>query len=110
LLEALRGSLKRFAEGVFIVWHPLLEREEARALPTLLEDMPARSFLAAELRLYDAAPGERGMAGSGLFVVNPPWTLEESLREALPYLSAVFGSAAKEPWKLNRIPSTNGDA
>jgi 23S rRNA (adenine2030-N6)-methyltransferase len=31
------------------------------------------------------------MHGSGLVVLNPPWTLAASLREALPYLVRILG-------------------
>ena len=30
---------------------------------------------------------ERGLKGSGLFIVNPPWQLEDELRDALPWLA-----------------------
>ena len=39
------------------------------------------------------APAEDGfgMRGSGLFILNPPWTLHKTLREVMPYLVKVFG-------------------
>jgi 23S rRNA (adenine2030-N6)-methyltransferase len=27
------------------------------------------------------------MPGSGMFVINPPWTLEQTLRETMPWLA-----------------------
>jgi 23S rRNA (adenine2030-N6)-methyltransferase len=33
---------------------------------------------------------ERGMAGSGMIVVNPPWTLEKEAEEFLPILSNIL--------------------
>ena len=32
-----------------------------------------------------------GMHGSGMFVLNPPWTLQDELREVMPYLVSVLG-------------------
>jgi 23S rRNA (adenine2030-N6)-methyltransferase len=100
VVESLRDCLKRFAEGVYLVWYPLLEREEARLLPDRLDSIAPRPTLRAELRMMDLPAGARGMAGSGLFVINPPWTLEETLREILPFLAAALGSTASEAWKL----------
>ena len=28
-----------------------------------------------------------GMFGSGLFIINPPWTLPNTLHEVMPYLA-----------------------
>lgn len=106
LIDSLRDSLKRFAEGVYCVWYPLLERAEAKELPQRLSELGSRAALRAELRISEPAPGERGMHGSGLFILNPPWKLEEALRETLPYLSAAFGSAAAEPWVLKAEEGT----
>jgi 23S rRNA (adenine2030-N6)-methyltransferase len=38
-----------------------------------------------------------GMHGSGMFVLNPPWTLHEQLRTTMPYLVSALGqdSAAR---------------
>ncbi|MFM7669546.1 MAG: 23S rRNA (adenine(2030)-N(6))-methyltransferase RlmJ, partial [Betaproteobacteria bacterium] len=51
----------------------------------------------------------RGLNASGMFILNPPWTLEATLRECLPWLTQTLardhtaqytitsGSAAKAP-------------
>ena len=31
------------------------------------------------------------MRGSGLFILNPPWTLYKTLQEVMPYLVKVLG-------------------
>jgi 23S rRNA (adenine2030-N6)-methyltransferase len=40
-----------------------------------------------------------GMLGSGLFIINPPWTLAEKMQEVMPYLTeklAQFDAASFE--------------
>ena len=49
-----------------------------------------RSWLHTELRVENA-PGERRLQASGMFVINPPWTLEKHLSEALPTLVKALG-------------------
>jgi 23S rRNA (adenine2030-N6)-methyltransferase len=49
-----------------------------------------RSWLHAELRVENA-PGERRLQSSGMFIINPPWTLEKHLAEALPVLLRALG-------------------
>ncbi len=105
-IEALREALRRFATGVYAVWYPLLERPEAKALPRRLMDLAAEAgprgaaALDARLRVRGSRPGERGMAGSGLVVFNPPWRLADGLREALPYLARALGDDADASWDL----------
>ena len=91
VVEALAEALGRFETGTYMVWYPLLERPEARALPARLSALTTRQKLSAELRVRDIGPGDRGLAGSGIFVVNPPWPLESALRSALPFLAETLG-------------------
>ncbi len=88
---ALREGLQRFANGIYAVWYPQLQRAEARQLPEQLKQLPVKSWLHAALSVH--APGEDGfgMHGSGLFIVNPPWTLHGVLQETMPYLADMLG-------------------
>ena len=49
-----------------------------------------RSWLHAELRVENA-PGERRLQASGMLIINPPWTLEKHLADALPALIKALG-------------------
>ncbi|MCB1788247.1 MAG: 23S rRNA (adenine(2030)-N(6))-methyltransferase RlmJ [Chromatiaceae bacterium] len=82
--EALRAALRRFATGTFLVWYPLLRRREVAMLSERLRRLPLAAWLHCELAVRDV--GE-GMYGSGLFVVNPPWTLPRILGAGLPELA-----------------------
>jgi 23S rRNA (adenine2030-N6)-methyltransferase len=84
-IATLAEGHRRFATGVFALWYPVtgdhladkLRRDaKALALPRTLD-----------LRLDVRKPvSGAGLAGSGLLIVNPPWPLEESLRDLLPEL------------------------
>jgi 23S rRNA (adenine2030-N6)-methyltransferase len=91
VIKTLVQSHKRFPTGCFAVWYPLLEREEALDLPGMLRSACDAPWLDLELRVRGNLPGERGMAGSGLFVLNPPYTLEDGMRTSLPWLGDVMG-------------------
>lgn len=102
VVAALADAFTRFETGTYLVWYPLLERPEARSLPSRLTGLTGRPRLSAELRVRCSIPGERGMSGSGMFVVNPPWTLESALLAALPFLSAALGQDESSSWRLER--------
>ncbi|MCK6406300.1 MAG: 23S rRNA (adenine(2030)-N(6))-methyltransferase RlmJ [Rhodocyclaceae bacterium] len=87
VVKTLEESLKRFPTGTYAVWYPLLAKPEARALPEKLKALGAKSWLNTTLTVRRQPPGTYGMPGSGMFVLNPPWTLEATLRETLPWLA-----------------------
>jgi 23S rRNA (adenine2030-N6)-methyltransferase len=98
---ALADGQKRFASGTYIVWYPLLPRAEAQELPERLIAL-GLSALRVELQV-DKPAEEFGLYGSGLFIVNPPWTLFAQLEELLPWLQerlALSDSAAVRLEKL----------
>ncbi|MEO8386707.1 MAG: 23S rRNA (adenine(2030)-N(6))-methyltransferase RlmJ, partial [Betaproteobacteria bacterium] len=53
--------------------------------------IPVKSWLHVSLSVSAPSEDGFGMRGSGLFILNPPWTLHESLQEVMPYLVRVLG-------------------
>lgn len=90
VLAALKEGIDRFATGTFAVWYPQLQRGDARQLPEKLKKLPVK-WLNASLTVQSPAEDGFGMHGSGVFVVNPPWTLAETLAGVLPWLTSVLG-------------------
>ena len=46
-----------------------------------------------------------GLAGSGVFVINPPFTLHERLLEVLPWLVDVLGQVDDASYLLEQRPA-----
>jgi len=93
LETAMEEALQRFATGCYAIWYPALSRREATALPDRMKKIATqhkRSWLHAEFRVENA-PGERRLQASGMFIINPPWTLEKNLAQALPILIKALG-------------------
>lgn len=86
-LQALKDGLKRFATGCYLIWYPIVQRLEAQELVRSLERMDGIQWLHATLTVRKPADDGLGLHGSGMFVVNPPWTLQAELAAALPWLS-----------------------
>jgi 23S rRNA (adenine2030-N6)-methyltransferase len=87
VVKTLDEALKRFPTGTYAVWYPILAKPEAKALPEKLKALGAKSWLNVTLSVRRQPAGTWGMPGSGMFVLNPPWTLEATLRETLPWLA-----------------------
>lgn len=90
-VEALKDGLARFANGTYVVWYPLLQKPDARQLPSRLKATHPTAWLDVTLSVQAPAKDGFGMHGSGLFIVNPPWTLPAMLEATLPRLVALLG-------------------
>ncbi|HEY0845796.1 MAG TPA: 23S rRNA (adenine(2030)-N(6))-methyltransferase RlmJ [Noviherbaspirillum sp.] len=90
--DTLVDALDRFSTGTYAVWYPALQRMESRQMPDRLKRLPCNGWLNVTLAVSGPTPDGFGLRSSGMFVINPPWTLEPMLRETLPYLVKVLGS------------------
>ena len=106
---AMEEALQRFATGCYAIWYPVLSRRESAALPDRLKKIAAshkRSWLHTELRVENAH-GERRLQSSGMFIINPPWTLEKQLAEALPTLTKALGINSGGQFLLKSFEAKN---
>jgi 23S rRNA (adenine2030-N6)-methyltransferase len=82
---------KRWANGVYMVWYPLIRRAGAdRLIAALRESMIPRT-LRVEL---EVAPNSDGLKGSGLVIANLPFQVEAELRTLVPWLGRVLAQSA----------------
>jgi 23S rRNA (adenine2030-N6)-methyltransferase len=95
VVAAVKEGLQRFATGTFMVWYPLLQKNESIALAGKLKRL-APDWLNATLTVTTPGPEGLGMHGSGVFLVNPPWTLAAELKETLPWLADILKVGAGE--------------
>jgi 23S rRNA (adenine2030-N6)-methyltransferase len=109
LETTIEESLKRFATGCYAIWYPCLSRRESADLPERIKRIATahkRSWLHAELRVENV-PGERRLQASGMFIINPPWTLEKHLAEALPVLTKALGVGSGAKFLLKSFEAKN---
>ncbi len=95
VVKSIQDSLKRFATGTYLVWYPLLPREEPKNMLENLLSLNLPNWLNVTLSVQMPSP-DFGMYGSGMFIINPPWLLPKVLEENIPVLKrllAVDGTA-----------------
>jgi 23S rRNA (adenine2030-N6)-methyltransferase len=85
--QALVDALGRFATGTYAIWYPQVQRRESLQLPNSLKLAGAGDWLHVSLTVKAPAADGYGLHGSGMFIVNPPWTLADTLRETMPWLN-----------------------
>ncbi|AQS35426.1 protein involved in catabolism of external DNA [Shewanella psychrophila] len=93
---------KRFSTGIYILWYPVVKRAQTEEMLKLLTD----SGIKRQLRIEQAIKSdsdEFGMTAAGLWVINPPWQLDETASEMLDYLSPLLnqgGGKVSVKWEV----------
>lgn len=85
---ALLQAYLRFSTGVYCLWYPVVNRRATDQLISRLKAINANSALNIELNLPPSQ--KEGMTGCGLWIINPPYTLENEMRVILSVLKTYF--------------------
>jgi 23S rRNA (adenine2030-N6)-methyltransferase len=101
VVTALRDGLRRFATGTYVVWYPLLQRHESTELPDRLRRAAGTDWLDFALEVKAPSPEGRGLHGSGMFIVNPPWTFSGQMRSIMPWLTQALAQDATASFRLD---------
>jgi len=101
LLRGLAAAHRRFATGIYLVWYPFKERAPIERFHRALEASGMRRILFAEFMIRTPADETR-LNGCGLVIVNPPFTIAETLARCLdalvPVLAQGEGGGKRVVW------------
>ncbi|MEO5373877.1 MAG: 23S rRNA (adenine(2030)-N(6))-methyltransferase RlmJ [Alphaproteobacteria bacterium] len=89
LADGLARAHRRFATGILAAWYPIKDPEQAATLHRAVQGIGVARALAVELLVRSPVDRFR-LNGCGLVVVNPPWRLDETLGELMPFLTRVL--------------------
>jgi 23S rRNA (adenine2030-N6)-methyltransferase len=87
LVDGLEKAVRRFPGGVYCLWYPLKKGAPIAQFHTALKASGIPKMLCTELSVKSDRE-TTGLTGSGLIVVNPPFTLKAELDVLLPFLKA----------------------
>ena len=100
LSHGLMQAHRKWATGIYALWYPVKDRGEPDALAKRLRRAGIPRILRAELSVAPLSDPSR-LNGSGLIVVNPPWTLESELSTLLPALAGILGRDGHGAFRLD---------
>ncbi len=99
LADRLQAAHRRWPGGLYAIWYPLKNRAAAARFRETLRAAGIPKIL--DVCLFVRAPSlEPRLDGSGLVVVNPPFTFEQELRVVLPALLEILAEDAGAGWTL----------
>jgi 23S rRNA (adenine2030-N6)-methyltransferase len=102
-VRMLEHGVRRFAQGVFVVWYPMKADQTAETVLAGAKDIGLPGTLKVEMRVREAFKGG-GLAGSGLIILNAPWKLDEELKLLVPALAGRLGIGS---WGLSEVSWLN---
>ena len=101
VVATLRDALTRFATGCYAIWVPQVDRTEPIEMVRKLSRIPDLRWLHASVTVRNPSPDGFGLYGSGMFVVNPPWTLQAAMDSCLPWLTVALRQDDGARWTLD---------
>lgn len=101
VVTCIKESLERFATGTYLIWYPQLQRPEPEQMIQHLHKLNINNWLHVSLSIEAPSPDGFGMFGSGIFVINPPWTLSKTLEDVMPTLVNLLGKDSQATYKLS---------
>ena len=93
MADVLAATAQKVRHAIVAIWYPLLPEGRHQALLERVVDYDIRKVWQSELVFRDPAAG-RGMYGSGLLMLNPPWQLDSILDDAFGIIAACYGEQA----------------
>lgn len=99
VVDVLQNAHRRFATGIYALWYPVIERAYTEML---LQQLKATG-MPKQLRIEHCVESDgamRGMTGSGMLFINPPWLLQSQAEALLPWLNEVL-TAGKGSWTVD---------
>ncbi|MDI6838151.1 MAG: 23S rRNA (adenine(2030)-N(6))-methyltransferase RlmJ [Rhizobiaceae bacterium] len=89
LVDGLAKAYRRFATGTYCLWYPIKKGAPIAEFHEALKALEIPKMLCAELSVRSDRE-TTGLSGSGLIIVNPPFTLKDELHLLLPELKRVL--------------------
>ena len=97
--QALEETLARMRQAIVCIWYPVKDIAQLRSFYNSLQRGSAPKLLRVELYVDEPSDSTR-LNGSGLIICNPPWGLEDELKQLLPWLAETLQSG-KGGWRLD---------
>jgi 23S rRNA (adenine2030-N6)-methyltransferase len=86
LADGLVSAHRKWPTGIYLLWYPIKEPRQTKAFAARIMRLKVPKILRTELQITGASD-QGQLLGSGLLIVNPPWTLESELKNLLPALT-----------------------
>lgn len=103
--QSLSEAISRMRQAVVAIWYPIKDLRQLNRFYRDLQKSKAPKLLRVELYVHPTDEAAR-LNGSGLVISNPPWGLEDELKQILPWLADLLGQS-QGGWRLDWLIEEN---
>jgi 23S rRNA (adenine2030-N6)-methyltransferase len=89
IIENVKIGLKKFAGGIYAIWYPIKNLKEVQAFLNAIDAFKLKNVLLVELCVYPKDIPLK-LIGNGMLIINPPWPLQEEIKNWLPWVWQVL--------------------
>lgn len=102
MTEAVLKAWKRWSGGTYALWYPLKDARAIRRMHEDFADAGLKDVLSVTLSVGKSGPDTR-MLGSGVTLINPPYTLADEMRQVLPWLTETLHQGPGAGWDVTQL-------
>lgn len=102
LARSVCTAWKRWPTGTYAIWYPLKDRKGLKRFHQALEETGVRDVLILELNVGKSGP-DTAMLGSGMTIINPPFTLAGEMRTIMPVLTEILSQGPGSGWIVDQL-------
>ena len=102
MTAAVLKAWKKWSGGTFALWYPLKDARAIRRMHEGFSEAGVKDVLSAQLTVGKSGPDTR-MLGSGMTLINPPYTLADELRQILPWLADTLHQGPGAGWDVTQL-------
>lgn len=102
LIKAIVNGLERFANGTYVIWYPVLQAQITNAWLKRLQKAGLPNLLRIEHSPLPLISGY-GMSGSGMLIINPPYSLAADFKNVLPELNTLLKQGTKGSYLVEQL-------
>ena len=102
LADALITTHNRWPQGVLLGWYPIKDRPMVDRFLRKLARAGMPDTLVCELCIH-APDNQLRLNGSGVVIINAPWQVDETLREASAWLHERLQQSPDAPWRVEAL-------
>jgi 23S rRNA (adenine2030-N6)-methyltransferase len=100
LRDQLGIAHRKWSTGVYAIWYPLTERQQASVLVDGLATAGIDKILSLQLEVGRSGPVTSALSGCGMIVINPPFSLEREAKIVLPFLCDRLRQGKGQGWSV----------
>lgn len=98
----LEKALQRFRHGIYVIWLPLTDKQPhffmSARLKQILAEVPS-----LQLSFYAHEEEYKGLIGTTMIIVNPPYRFAQQLEVLLPFLEEILADEDEGYWQIREL-------